>query len=253
MKHGCPDPATAPGRRRRLPFVALVVAVAAPAAVAALAPAPAAPVGHPAAGASPPASDPAAGRGPGLAAAAGRLPLPDPAGRRPPDPEARRPPDPGAGRVPVLRMPAMGAVVRGFEAPAGPYGPGHRGIDIAVPVGERAWAPTDGRTTFAGPVAGTVWVSLAVAPGVLVTLGPLHDPATVTGRQVRAGAPLGRVAPGHGPPIPPTGVGPAGGSVVTLHLGLRVDGVYVDPLPYLVDRPRPRLAPLLAPGGLPRP
>jgi hypothetical protein len=37
---------------------------------------------------------------------------------------------------------------------------------------------------------------------------------------------------------------------MALHLGLRVDGVYVDPLPYLLDRPRPRLAPLLRPGGL---
>jgi murein DD-endopeptidase MepM/ murein hydrolase activator NlpD len=144
-----------------------------------------------------------------------------------------------------------GAVVRGFELPAGPYGPGHRGIDVAVAVGERARAPTAGRVAFAGPVAGATWVSLAVAPGVLVTLGPLLDTATATGRQVPAGAPIGRVAPGHGPALPATGVGPAGaGDGATLHLSVRVDGVYVDPLPYLVDRPRPRLAPLLAPGGL---
>jgi murein DD-endopeptidase MepM/ murein hydrolase activator NlpD len=169
------------------------------------------------------------------------------------------PPDPGAGRVPALRTPVAGAVVRGFELPAGPYGPGHRGLDIAVPVGERARAPTAGRVTFAGPVTGAIWVSLAVAPGVVVTLGPLLDRAVATGRPVRTGDPLGRVAPGHGRvaaghgSAPGGGLVPAAGAAATLHLSLRVDGEYVDPLPYLVDRPRPRLAPLLAPGGLPRP
>jgi hypothetical protein len=83
----------------------------------------------------------------------------------------------------------------------------------------------------------------------VVTVGPLLqtatavgpsaralDPVVVVGRRVRALDPLGRLGPGH-----------AG----SLHL--RIDGVYVDPLPYVVDRPRPRLAPLLDPGGRPGP
>jgi hypothetical protein len=45
---------------------------------------------------------------------------------------------------------------------------------------------------------------------------------------------LGRLAAGH----------PGG-----LHLGLRIDGVYVDPLPYLVGAGPPRLAPLPPRGG----
>jgi murein DD-endopeptidase MepM/ murein hydrolase activator NlpD len=156
-------------------------------------------------------------------------------------PVARPIPPPTTGpdrpRVPALWMPAHGAVVRGFDARAGPYGPGHRGIDIAVPEGTIARAPAAGRVVFAGPVAGTTWVSVLVAPGVRVTLGPLLD--ATAAQRVRLGDPLGRVGPGH----------QVGG--VTLHLSARVDGVYVDPLAYLVDRPRPRLAPLSAPGGLP--
>jgi hypothetical protein len=255
----------------------------------------------------PASPEPAAGRGRRwlllvvlvVVAAGGLLPARAPAALvddRHAAPAAPAPaPDPGRGRVPELRMPALGAVVRGFELPAGAYGPGHRGIDIELPVGERARAPTAGRVVFAGPVAGTTWVSLEVAPGVLIALGPLLDPAIATGRQVRSGTPLGRVAPGHGPPDPapgapppggeppgpPAGAAPAGGEpadppagaapaggrpvdpaagaaavgggTVTLHLSVRVDRVYVDPLPYLVDRPRPRLAPMLAPGGLARP
>jgi murein DD-endopeptidase MepM/ murein hydrolase activator NlpD len=144
-------------------------------------------------------------------------------------------PDPP--RVPGLWMPVTGAVVRGFDVRAGPYGPGHRGIDISAPVGAIVRAPAAGTIGFAGPVAGTTWVSVQVAPGVLVTLGPVPDPAVRAG-PVRARSPIGRVGPGHGG---------------TLHLGVRVDGVYVDPLPYLLDRPRARLAPLLSPGGLPPP
>jgi murein DD-endopeptidase MepM/ murein hydrolase activator NlpD len=155
----------------------------------------------------------------------------------PPPTTGPDPPRVPASRVPALWMPAHGAVVRGFDAHAGPYGPGHRGIDIAAPEGTIARAPAAGKVVFAGPVAGTTWVSLLVAPGVRVTLGPLLDPTTA--RRVRLGDPLGRVGPGH----------QVGG--VTLHLSVRVDGVYVDPLAYLVDRPRPRLAPLSAPGGLP--
>jgi murein DD-endopeptidase MepM/ murein hydrolase activator NlpD len=166
------------------------------------------------------------------------------------------PPPPAPDPPPALQlwMPVAGAVVRGFDARAGPYGPGHRGIDIAASVGELVRAPATGRVVFAGPVAGTDWVSLLVAPGVVVTLGPLLDPAVTAGR-VRRGAPVGRVGPGHTlPPVgragPPVGFGGSGGEA-TLHLSVRVKGVYVDPLSYLVDRPRPRLAPLLEPGGLP--
>ena len=153
-------------------------------------------------------------------------------------------PDPP--RVPGLWMPVAGAVVRGFDTRAGPYGPGHRGIDISAPVGATVRAPAAGRIGFAGPVAGTTWVSLVVAPDVRVTLGPLLDP--VTAGRVPSRAPLGRVGPGHR-------AGPAGGAGSglgpTLHLSVRVDGVYVDPLAYLIDRPRPRLAPLPTPGDLP--
>jgi len=76
------------------------------------------------------------------------------------------PVEPRSPRVPALWMPVAGPLVRGFDARAGPYGPGHRGIDIAAPVGELVRAPAAGRVVFAGPVAGVNWVTLVVAPGV---------------------------------------------------------------------------------------
>jgi murein DD-endopeptidase MepM/ murein hydrolase activator NlpD len=172
------------------------------------------------------------------------LPGPGLPGPGPPEPG---PPEPGSAvgaprgpeRVPPLRMPLAGPIVRGFEVPTGTYGPGHRGLDVGGRIGEAVRAPAGGRVEFAGPVAGRTWVSLLVAPGVMVTVGPLLDVRVTAGRRVRALAPVGRLGPGHGP-----------GHGMTVHLSLRVDGVYLDPLPYLLDRPRPRLAPLLRPGGL---
>ena len=197
--------------------------------------------------------------GPGSAAPAGRVaraaeaasPVPTPRGPGPPEARSAVGASRGEERVPPLRMPLAGPIVRGFEASAGTYGPGHRGVDIGGRVGEAVRAPAGGRVEFAGPVAGVTWVSLLVAPGVTVTVGPLLDAQVAAGQRVRALAPVGRLGPGHGPALGP-GHGPAHAPAygMALHLGLRVDGVYVDPLPYLLDRPRPRLAPLLRPGGL---
>jgi murein DD-endopeptidase MepM/ murein hydrolase activator NlpD len=197
--------------------------------------------------------------GPGSAALAGRVaraaeaasPASTPRGPGPPEARSAVGASRGEERVPPLRMPLAGPIVRGFEASAGTYGPGHRGVDVGGRVGEAVRAPAGGRVEFAGPVAGVTWVSLLVAPGVMVTVGPLLDAQVAAGQRVRALAPVGRLGPGHGPSLG-SGHGPAPAPAygMALHLGLRVDGVYVDPLPYLLDRPRPRLAPLLRPGGL---
>lgn len=143
------------------------------------------------------------------------------------------------GRVPPLRPPVAGPLVRGYEAPAGPYGAGHRGVDLAAVPGVPVGAPAAGRVVFAGDVAGAVWASIEVAPGVVTTLGPLRALAVTGGRQVAAGARLADLAQGHG----------SARYAATLHLSLRIDGAYVDPLPWLTGFGRPRLAPLLEPGG----
>ena len=154
-------------------------------------------------------------------------------------------PSPGVGaatRVPLLRAPVDGPLVRGFEEPSGRFGPGHRGVDFGAAPGAPVRPPAGGRVIFAGLVAGTAWVTIEVAPGVLVTLGPLQDVVASPGGTVGLGSRLAALAPGHG--------GHGGrGAATALHLGLRVDGRYVDPLPWLAGLARPRLAPLLEPGG----
>jgi murein DD-endopeptidase MepM/ murein hydrolase activator NlpD len=143
-------------------------------------------------------------------------------------------------RVPQLWAPVDGPLVRGFEEPAGPFGPGHRGVDFAAVPGVPVRAPASGRVTFAGRVAGTTWVTIEVAPAVLVTLGPLRTLESSVGQATATGVRLGTLESGH------AGADP---SVAAVHLGLRVDGTYIDPLPWLAGLARPRLAPLSEPGG----
>ncbi|MGH2706382.1 MAG: M23 family metallopeptidase, partial [Actinomycetota bacterium] len=69
----------------------------------------------------------------------------------------------GAGPAAAAEfVPVDAPVVRGFEEPAHDYGPGHRGIDFALPVGTEVVASAAGVVQFAGPVAGAgAFVSLS--------------------------------------------------------------------------------------------
>ncbi|HYU56545.1 MAG TPA: M23 family peptidase, partial [Actinomycetota bacterium] len=74
-----------------------------------------------------------------------------------------------AGAAPVpgsYAWPVRGPVIRPFEAPASPYGPGHRGIDIAATPDTVVGAAEGGVVAFAGVVAGARYVSIDHPDGV---------------------------------------------------------------------------------------
>ncbi|WP_439959706.1 murein hydrolase activator EnvC family protein [Streptomyces coelicoflavus] len=189
---------------------------------------------------------PAAGAAAVTVAAAGRaVPaagVPD-ASRRSPGPMAPDPVVPALARHwPVGDRPA---VLRGWEPPATPYGPGHRGVDLAAAGGAPVRAVAAGRVSFAGPVAGRGVVSLELAgtgdPPLRTTYAPVE--ATVEeGDEVAAGEVLGTVQP--------TGSHCTG----CLHWGLLRGDVYLNPLsllpPWLLDAGPSRLLPVL---GVPVP
>ncbi len=158
----------------------------------------------------------------------------------------RRAPDPAVPTVarhwPVGTRPV---VLRGWEPPATPYGPGHRGVDLAAGSGTRVRAVAAGRVSFAGPVAGRGVVSVELAgtgaPPLRTTYAPVE--ATVRkGDEVAAGEVLGMVGPA-GPHCAPC-----------LHWGLLRGEVYLNPLsllpPWLLDTGPSRLLPVL---GVPLP
>ncbi|MER6122965.1 M23 family metallopeptidase [Streptomyces sp. NPDC001795] len=153
-------------------------------------------------------------------------------------------PVPAVARVwPVGARPA---VVRGWEPPATPYGPGHRGVDLAAAPGDPVRAVAAGRVIFAGRVAGRGVVSVDLT-------GTGDPPLRTTYEPVRASVRKGdEVEPGEvvGVLEPPTVhcTGPC------LHWGLRRGETYLNPLtvlpPWLLRAGPSRLLPV---DGVPLP
>jgi len=118
--------------------------------------------------------------------------------------------------------PVAGPVIRAFDPPDSPYGSGHRGIDIAVPVDTTVVAPAPGVVTFAGQVGGHLYVSIDHGSGLASTFSWVSARLVSKGDAVAAGAVVALSGTGH-----------PGSLVPHLHFGVKLDGVYVDPLSYL--------------------
>jgi murein DD-endopeptidase MepM/ murein hydrolase activator NlpD len=73
---------------------------------------------------------------------------------------------PGALAYGTYSWPVRGQVVRPYDPPDSPFGSGHRGIDIGVPLGTPVRASQTGTVAFAGPVAGALYVSIDHPDGI---------------------------------------------------------------------------------------
>lgn len=137
-------------------------------------------------------------------------------------------------------VPPPPALARPFEAPAHRWAAGHRGVDLAAPVGTDVRAAGGGIVVFAGLVAGRPVVS--VAHGELRTTYEPVVPAVRAGARVASGDVLGQLAAAGSHCAPRS----------CLHWGARRGTAYVDPLLLLGARP-PRLLPLWSgpPPGVP--
>ena len=120
-------------------------------------------------------------------------------------------------------------IVAPYRAPAHAYGPGHRGIDLAVDDGA-VRAPADGIVAFAGAVAGRGVLTIDHGDGLVSTLEPV-DSHVAVGAAVGRGDPVAAMsAGGHAAP----------GSV---HFGVRLDGEYLNPQLLIGGVPRAVLLP----------
>ncbi|ONI49597.1 MULTISPECIES: murein hydrolase activator EnvC [Streptomyces] len=240
------SPLRTPGPRRcRVPMFLLAVALltaALPVASAGVRLLPAARAGE----ASPPTEPDAGAEAPPLAAG------PDEDG----DADAGEEADAGTGAGggtfaeldggPVWPLTGRPAVLQGWEPPATPYGPGHRGIDLAARPGDAVVAAATGRVSFAGRVAGRGVLVIELAGSGAPPLRTTYEPVrglVDKGDEVVAGQPVGvlEAGPFHC----------AGGC---LHWGLRRGDAYLDPLsllpPALLRRGPSRLLPVF---GVPEP
>jgi len=123
------------------------------------------------------------------------------------------------------------AVERAFQAPTSPWGPGHRGIDLSAHEHLVVRAPADGRVTFAGVVVNRPVITLDHGSDVLSSYEAVR-PLVDEGDAVQAGDPIGAVT--TGPHCQSTCV----------HVGVRVNGRYVNPLLYFGELERAVLLPL---------
>jgi murein DD-endopeptidase MepM/ murein hydrolase activator NlpD len=128
-------------------------------------------------------------------------------------------------------------VLRGFSPPALPWGPGHRGVDLAARAGQSVYAAGGGLVSYAARLAGRGVIAITHGPTLRTTYLPVR-PSVRPGLRVAAGDRIGVVEnlPGHCGPRP------------CLHWGLLRGSVYVDPLSLL----RPVQVRLLPVWGVPR-
>jgi murein DD-endopeptidase MepM/ murein hydrolase activator NlpD len=143
---------------------------------------------------------------------------------------------PGAG---TWQWPVLGPVIGAFEPPETPFGAGHRGIDIAAPLGTLVVAPDAGVVAFAGKVGGELFVTLDHGAGVTSTYSWISAALVRKGDAVARGATIARTGRGH-----------PGAATPHLHFGVRRDGAYLDPMAFLAPVSVSgfiRLAPLVEP------
>jgi murein DD-endopeptidase MepM/ murein hydrolase activator NlpD len=130
-------------------------------------------------------------------------------------------------------------VVRAFEPPAAPFGPGHRGVDLAGSLGQPVLAALAGRVSFAGSLAGR-GVVVVDHGSTRTTYEPVAAGVRV-GQPVLRGQPIGSLTLGGSHCFPR----------VCLHWGWRRGDTYLDPL-LLVGGGPIRLLPLWVPAPAPR-
>jgi murein DD-endopeptidase MepM/ murein hydrolase activator NlpD len=118
--------------------------------------------------------------------------------------------------------PLTGPVIHGFEPPTSPFGAGHRGIDIAAPVGTPVRSAEAGTVTFAGKVAGHLFVTVDHGGGLVSTYSWVSEVLVAKNDVVANGETIALSGTGHPGVLPEH-----------LHFGVKLNGAYVDPLVYL--------------------
>ncbi|KAA8725180.1 murein hydrolase activator EnvC family protein [Corynebacterium phocae] len=97
-------------------------------------------------------------------------------------------------RDPTTGNPAVARVLRPFEKPERNWHSGHRGVDLALGVGQPVLAAGPGTVVFSGTVAGRPSVAVEHPDGLRSTYTPVFGRKTV-GERVGAGEPIGTLAP----------------------------------------------------------
>ncbi|WP_341957317.1 M23 family metallopeptidase [Microbacterium sp. LWH13-1.2] len=126
------------------------------------------------------------------------------------------------------------SVANPYRAPAHEYGAGHRGVDIVSAQSGAVRAPADGIVAFRGTVVDRPLLTIEHSDGYVSTFEPVMSTLS-PGDVVTAGDAIGTVGSGgHTSPG-------------TMHLGVRLDGDYINPMLLFAEVPRAVLLPCCDP------
>jgi murein DD-endopeptidase MepM/ murein hydrolase activator NlpD len=151
----------------------------------------------------------------GLLVALGSPVLPAPSGAGPGRHDA---PSAAVAEDPWVAPVQPVVVVVPFDGPAQPWLAGHRGVDLAAPVGAPVAAPRGGTVTFAGVVVDRPVLTVRHDDGLRSSVEPV-DALVAVGDRVAGGAVVGTVS-GARSHCSPT----------CLHWGVRDGETYLDPM-----------------------
>lgn len=116
-----------------------------------------------------------------------------------------------APAVPQTHEPPVDApIVDPYRPPPQPWLPGNRGIEYGPTTGQLVRASASGTVTFAGPVAGNLFVTIAHDATLRTTVGFLSEVLVASGEEVAQGQVIARAG-------------------ATLHFSARRNGIYLDP------------------------
>lgn len=134
---------------------------------------------------------------------------------------------PDEGDRVVYAPPIDAPVTDPFRPPPQPWLPGNRGIEYGTAPGRAVRAAGRGRVTFAGRIAGDLFVTVTHPDGIRTSYAYLASIAVVAGADVERGQVVGTTG-------------------VRLHVGARRGETYIDPASLwgAIGPPWVRLAPL---------
>lgn len=143
---------------------------------------------------------------------------------------ARAGPPPTPTGDPAYIPPVEAPIVDPFRPPPTPYGPGNRGIEYATVPGTPVRAAGAGEVSFAGSVAGSLYVTISHPDGIRTSYSFLADVTVRRGEAVDQGTVVGHT-----------------GS--RFHVGARRGDIYIDPASLWGRRGPPRVALVPLDGG----
>lgn len=114
------------------------------------------------------------------------------------------------------------ALLRAFDPPAQRWLSGHRGVDLAAGPGDGVRAPSGGIVSFVGHLVDRPVLVIDHGSGLLTSLEPVRS-TLVRGAIVGPGDEVGMIGTG------------AHCTGRCLHWGLRLDGLYIDPMLTILD------------------